>query len=149
MTRIYLDTCCLNRPFDDQTQDRIRLESEAILLILRRVGRGELEMVGSDVSALEIAANRDPERRRRVQVLARAATLRVVTSDYILQRGDALEEIGFGAYDGLHLACAEAADADILLTTDDRFVKRAKRLQDRLTVRVSNPLTWVQELPDQ
>ena len=29
MTKIYLDTCCLNRPFDDQTQDRVRLEAKA------------------------------------------------------------------------------------------------------------------------
>jgi hypothetical protein len=39
--RIYLDVCCLNRPFDDQCQERIRLESEAILLILER---GEIAM---------------------------------------------------------------------------------------------------------
>jgi hypothetical protein len=26
--RIYLDVCCLNRPFDDQTQARIHLEAE-------------------------------------------------------------------------------------------------------------------------
>lgn len=25
---IYLDNCCYNRPFDDQTQERIHLESE-------------------------------------------------------------------------------------------------------------------------
>lgn len=37
MTKIYLDTCCLNRPFDDQTQERIRLESEAVLAILSRI----------------------------------------------------------------------------------------------------------------
>ena len=30
MKRIYLDVCCLNRPFDDQSIDRIHLESEAI-----------------------------------------------------------------------------------------------------------------------
>jgi len=29
MERVYLDLCCLNRPFDDQTQERIRLETEA------------------------------------------------------------------------------------------------------------------------
>ena len=34
MPRVYFDACCLNRPFDDQTQDRIRLESEAVLLIM-------------------------------------------------------------------------------------------------------------------
>ena len=27
--KIYLDNCCFNRPFDDQTQLRIKLESEA------------------------------------------------------------------------------------------------------------------------
>ena len=36
MPRIYLDVCCLNRPFDDQRQDHIRLEAEAVLLILGR-----------------------------------------------------------------------------------------------------------------
>ncbi len=30
--RIYLDACCLNRPFDDQTQPRIALETQAIFL---------------------------------------------------------------------------------------------------------------------
>ena len=48
MPTVYLDVCCLNRPFDDQTQDRIRLESEAVLLILttlnfRIFGRSEQE----------------------------------------------------------------------------------------------------------
>jgi hypothetical protein len=43
MTKIYLDTCCLNRPFDDQTQERIRLESEAMLAILSRIEKGEWE----------------------------------------------------------------------------------------------------------
>ena len=36
MTKIYFDTCCLNRPFDDQTQTRIRLEAEAVLAILMK-----------------------------------------------------------------------------------------------------------------
>jgi hypothetical protein len=28
---IYLDLCCVNRPFDDQHQARVRLEAEAVL----------------------------------------------------------------------------------------------------------------------
>ena len=35
--KIYLDVCCLNRPFDNQAQDRIRLETEAVVLILDRI----------------------------------------------------------------------------------------------------------------
>lgn len=33
--KLYLVNCCYNRPFDDQTQDRIHLESEAVLAILK------------------------------------------------------------------------------------------------------------------
>jgi hypothetical protein len=32
--RIYLDMCCLKRPFDDQSQPGIRLETEAVLALL-------------------------------------------------------------------------------------------------------------------
>ena len=31
---IYLDMCCLKRPFDDQSKSRIRLEAEAVLVVL-------------------------------------------------------------------------------------------------------------------
>lgn len=49
MIRIYLDACCLNRPFDDQTHDRIRLEAEAVLLILSHVEAGQWQLIGSEV----------------------------------------------------------------------------------------------------
>lgn len=38
--KVYLDNCCYNRPFDDQTQERIHLESEAILMILQHAQSG-------------------------------------------------------------------------------------------------------------
>ena len=37
--KVYLDVCCLNRPYDDQTQDRVHLECEAVLLILSRLDK--------------------------------------------------------------------------------------------------------------
>lgn len=38
--RVYLDNCCYNRPFDDQTQLKVRLETEAKLFVqgLMRTG---------------------------------------------------------------------------------------------------------------
>lgn len=45
--RIYLDVCALCCPFDDQTQIRIRLETEAVQLILSHVRSGELALVAS------------------------------------------------------------------------------------------------------
>ena len=57
MIKIYLDTCCLNRPFDDQTQERIRLEAEAVLAILSRIEKGEWDWIGSEVLIDEIEQN--------------------------------------------------------------------------------------------
>lgn len=148
MIRLYLDTCCLNRPFDDQGQDRIRLESEAVLNVLERVAAGEWVMIGSDALDAETAAIRNPERRRRVQVLASTASEHVHFHQHLTQRAQVLERMGFRGYDSLHIACAEAAGAGILLTTDDAFVRRARRLQHDLRVRVANPVTWLKEGPE-
>ena len=49
MSRIYLDVCCLNRPFDDQRQARVRLEAEAVLLILGRCEAGTWQWLSSAV----------------------------------------------------------------------------------------------------
>ena len=54
--RIYLDSCCYNRPFDDQTQERIHLESEAILTILNRGRTGAYAMLTTDDKLEKMAA---------------------------------------------------------------------------------------------
>lgn len=146
MIRIYLDTCCLNRPFDDQTQDRVRAEAEAVLAIMEGVARGSWDSIHSEAVDLEVKAIKDASRRRRVKKMARAGTTRVWLHEDILRRGQALELLRFGGFDALHVACAEAAGADALLTTDDSLVRRGRRFADRLQVRVVNPLTWLQEV---
>ena len=45
--RIYLDNCCFNRPFDDQTHFRIRIEAEAKLYVQDLVREGRLELAWS------------------------------------------------------------------------------------------------------
>ena len=61
------------------------------------------------------------------------------------QRVAKLEVLGFKRFDALHIACAESGGADILLTTDDRMLRLAKRHRTQLRVRVENPYTWLQE----
>ncbi len=146
MPRVYLDACCLNRPFDDQRQQRIHLESEAVIAVLEESRAGTVTWISSAVVDLEIGATPDPERRARVQHIAAHANEHVALEDDCIRRGLELEEMGFPAYDALHLACAEAAHADVLLTTDDRLIKLAGRLADRLRIRVTNPLQWVSEV---
>jgi predicted nucleic acid-binding protein len=143
--RIYLDTCCFSRPLDDKSQLRVKLESEAILHILDYATRGEWTIIGSDALKTEISAIRNAERRLAAEALVGYATDYVHASPERLNRGATLERIGFGVYDSIHLAYAEAAGADVLLTTDDALVRRARRLSNEVGVRVANPLTWLKE----
>jgi hypothetical protein len=145
MVTVYLDACCLNRPFDDQAQDRIRLESEAVLLILGHIHGGDWRWISSEVLSFEIGRNPDAERRRRVQVLIASATASVFVDERVEHRGTELEGLGFGALDALHLACAEHAEVDVFLTTDDGLLRQARRHRDGVRVRVENPLTWLNE----
>lgn len=141
--RVYLDVCCLNRPFDDQSQERIRLESEAILLIFFRVLTGALEWVTSEVVDHEVSLTPDVTRRSRVTALLLGATERTTLSDADETRAEELHAFGFHALDALHLACAERARADAFLTTDDRLLKTAGRSTAHLRVAVHNPLQWI------
>jgi predicted nucleic acid-binding protein len=145
MPRLYLDTCCLNRPFDDQSQERVREETWAILLVLAHVALGIWEGIGSDVVDQEVAKIRDPARRLQVQRMARAGTIYVTAEPDHALRGFALEALGFSTYDALHIACAESAGADVLLTTDDAMLSRSRRVRSAIHVRVENPVTWMQE----
>lgn len=61
------------------------------------------------------------------------------------ERAREIVALGFRPYDALHLACAESSGATVLLTTDDRMLRRAARVREDLRVRVANPLTWMTE----
>ena len=63
-------------------------------------------------------------------------------------RSEALESFGFKHYDALHIACAESGGADVLLTTDDRMLRLAKRHSAQLQVQVENPYTWLQKVTE-
>ena len=69
MTKIYMDVCCWNRPFDDQTQARVHLEAEAVLAVVSEIEGGQLQLLHSEVVDLEIANAPDLKRRERLQTL--------------------------------------------------------------------------------
>jgi predicted nucleic acid-binding protein len=144
--RIYLDVCCLNRPFDDQRQDRIRLESEAVLLILGRCEAGAWQWLSSAVVEEEVNNTPSRERRSRVKNMLSGAHGTVALTDAAITRAQELKALGFRTYDALHLACAEQAMVDIFLTTDDRVLRIATRHTVQLQVRVANPLNWLLEV---
>jgi len=144
--RIYLDACCLNRPFDDQTQGRIRLETEALVHLLRAVEEGKVVWVASDAVAAEISRCPDEIRRSAVEALLARATERGSLSKEVLDRAKVLRSFGLKDFDAMHLALAEAAGVTVLVTTDDRFIAAAGRLGPPSAVRVLNPVALAAEL---
>lgn len=145
---VYLDVCCLNRPFDDQSRERIRIESEAITALLERGRRGLLEMVTSQVVDFETARVPDTIRRAEVRALLGLAVRSIEVTDGVQARGAELVGLGFDPLDALHLACAEVGGVTVFLTTDDALLRRAKKHAMMLSVVVENPTTWFLQVLD-
>ena len=141
--KIYLDTCCLSRSFNDQTQARIRRETETIEIILKNFSTGDWHWIASEVLTFEVGNNRDVSQRIQMESQIAGATINVSISETERTRGRVLEKLGFKWLDALHLACAEKGNADVFLTTDDRLLRRAKRISSKLHVRVENPHEWL------
>jgi hypothetical protein len=82
--RVYLDNCCFNRPFDDQSQARIRLEAEAKLEIQQRIASGAIELAWSYVLEHENHANPFEVRRKLIARWKGEAAVDIMESDAIL-----------------------------------------------------------------
>lgn len=141
---IYLDMCCLKRPFDDQSQPRIRLESEAVLALLAAESN-EVRFVRSPALQLENTLNPLPLRAARVArwlghpaPVADPASLEIRTRDIM--------RLGVNGFDALHLASAEAASADVFATCDDRLLGTAQRATQALRVRALGILDLAAEI---
>lgn len=142
---IYLDNCCYNRPFDDQTQERIHLESEVILTVLKMGQMKKVVIAGSEILELEMRRMQDENKKRKVLDLYRVADMRVLYTEEIKKRSaDIMSVSKIRAFDSLHIASAEEAGADVFLTTDDKLEKMAEKLE--LRTRVVNPLRFAWEV---
>jgi len=121
--RVYLDTSVYNRPFDDQKQPRIWLETLAFTLILKMAEKDQVEIVKSQVSDFENSKNPKPIRKRWVKEYLAAADVSQNLTPQIFERATTLEEHGIDAIDALHLASAEEARSEYFITCDDKIIK--------------------------
>ncbi len=111
--RIYLDTSVYGRPFDDQSQERVRQEAEAFVGILAAVVAGRLICLNSDILRLEVRRNPSTAERERIEDLPTLCAEAVAESAAVLHLAQALQP-----------ASAAVGRADYVLTCDDRLVNR-------------------------
>ncbi len=143
--RIYLDMCSLQRPLDDRSQLRVRLEAEAVLAVLSHCRSGRSEIFSSDALEYEAVRNPHPVRRAHALDILGEADEFVVASPELETRARTWVEAGLKPLDALHLAGAVEAGADFFCTCDDRLLKRARSLNTGAT-RVLSPLELFGEL---
>lgn len=121
--KIYLDNCCLNRPFDDQTQIRINIETESKLFIQSLITEEKIEFVWSYILNFENANNPFEARRNSILNFSKYANTTVFANSDILKIAKNISENGIKDKDSLHIACAIHAKCDYFITTDDRILK--------------------------
>ena len=142
--RLYLDVCCLNRPFDDLSQDRIQFESDAILAIISRCQSGKWKLVSSEAIDLELKKMKNNDKLKKVLALLSASAEKLILNETAIKRSKEFQRNGIKTMDSLHLAVAETSKLDVILTTDDAFLRTASKMG--LDIIVANPVTWFMEV---
>lgn len=135
--KLYLDACSLNRPFDDQTQEAVRLEAVAVQSILEECAGTSLRLVSGSVLRRELLRNPDADRRDAVLDMEALHREWIPLDSGIMERAAEFRTAGITSEDALHLATAEKAGVDYFLTTDYVLLRKASRLN--LACAVLNP----------
>lgn len=95
MMRLYLDLCCFNRPYDDQTQARIRLETEAVILLQEKIKRAECHLIWSSTLDFENANNPYPAQRLAIQQWRNLACMVVMAEPEVIAKATNGRRVGW------------------------------------------------------
>jgi predicted nucleic acid-binding protein len=126
MLKIYLDTCCYNRPFDDQEDDVIHAETEAKIYIQSLVKFGVISLVCSVILSDEIEANPNPYNKSSIKDFVTSFACEYIGIEQREKIRELSEEIvntGVKPIDAAHVACAILSNCDYFITTDKRILK--------------------------
>ena len=141
--KVYLDNCSYNRPFDNQSQMRVRLETEAKLYIQSCVREKKYSLVWSYMLDYENDDNPYEEKKSAIAPWKEIADDYCPSSDDILTAGRKMMEYGIKAKDALHIACAIKSGCEYFITTDDELTNKTIA-----NIKIINPIDFVREMED-
>ncbi len=140
--RIYLDNCCFNRPFDDQSQLRIKLEAEAKLKIQEEIRSRNLEMVWSYILDYENSKNPYEERRIQIQGWKKYSIQDIQKKPKIIKLAKQFNRNGLKKMDSLHIACAIETKCVYFITTDDKVLNKSEKISE---IKIIDPFGFIKE----
>jgi predicted nucleic acid-binding protein len=135
---IYLDNCCFNRPYDDQAQPKVAIETLAKLYIQELVLKHELDIVWSYILKFENSRNIFEAKREAIAQWEKISIRFVEKSETITAMAREIAASGVKPADSLHIACAIAAQCDYMITVDNRILKYR---HSRITI--CNPVDFI------
>lgn len=139
--RVYLDSCCFSRPFDDQNSIVVRLETDAKLHVQELIRSNQLELCWSFVLEYENGKNPVDEARAQIGAWRRVATAKCKSKEPIFAKAEQLMKLGLKQMDASHLACAIHLGADFFLTTDKKILNKPIT-----EITVLNPIDFIRRL---
>ena len=142
MNIVYLDMNLYNRPYDDQGQARIRLETVAIFEIFQHIRHGTLTLLWSFILDYENRLNPYVERRIEIDLLSQLASETIHSNEQIRQLAHQFEPCGVKPRDALHLACAVSGRADYFLTCDDKLLNK-RAIPGLAPMCLHNPIDFI------
>lgn len=120
--KIYLDNCCFNRPYDDQTYLKIELETKAKLFIQNLVLTNEVDLIWSYMLDYENSKNIHTQKRAAIQKWQSLCICDIDETAEILEISKEIQKTGIKSADSLHIACAMCAGAEYFISVDRRIL---------------------------
>ncbi len=142
--KIYLDMCCYNRPYDDQSQIKIALETQSKLYIQHLIKDKKLELITSYMLRYECGCNPFEMRRNTILDFIHKNTFAYVGGEHkIMIEAKAAEimQTGVKFKDACHVASAIYAGCEYFLSTDKRLLKYATN-----EIKMVTPIEFVIEM---
>ncbi|PTQ90508.1 hypothetical protein C8N29_103263 [Agitococcus lubricus] len=141
--KVYLDNCMFNRPFDNQTNLRVRIETEAKLYIQEKIKLGDFFLIWSYILDFENFQNPFAERKQAIAKWRNLASVDIEETALLLANAQFFVSLGIKAKDALHVACAIEGKADYFLSTDDKLLKK---LATQAQIIAINPVDFIKVL---
>ena len=134
-----MDTCCLNRPFDNQSHPVIYYEAQAVLRMQDGIIEGRYDLVWSYVLDREIFRTSDAERKYEILLWGDIACYVIRRKTTAIEAfSSKLQSMGVKLFDSLHIACAVDLSCDFFITTDHKLLATPIH-----TINVVDPITFL------